>query len=110
LDEGTKGAACLAFLALGSTGDLSVGPGVGCCLEDNFLLAMDFLRADRVGSGIGYTGAVSVLTAGALGEPCSPGVISGFLRGDSFGEETISSITGGDCLEDPLFLCGFWVF
>ena len=82
---------------------------MGGCLGDNFLLAMDFLRVDRVGSGVGSAGVASILTAGVLGEPCSPGVISGTLRGDSSREETISSIIGGDCLEDPLFLHGFCV-
>jgi len=64
----------LAFLALGSTGDLSVAPCVGGYLEDSFLLRMDFLRADRVGSEGGSARAMPVLTAGILGEPCSPGV------------------------------------
>ena len=40
----------MAFLALGSREDLSVGPCVGGCLGDNFLFAIDFLREDRVGS------------------------------------------------------------
>jgi len=64
LDEDTEGAAFLAFLALGSIGDLSVGPCVGGCLGDNFLLAMDFLRADRAGSEGGSAGAVPLLTSG----------------------------------------------
>jgi len=109
LDEGTEGAVFLAFLALGSTGDFSIGSCVGGCLGDNFLLAIDFLRADRVGSEVGSAGVVPILTAEVLGKPCSSGVISRSLRGDSFREQTISSITGGDCLEDPLFLRGFWV-
>ena len=73
------------------------------------LFTKDFLRADRVGLGVGSAGAVPELTAEVLREPCSPGMISGSLIGDSSGEETISSITGGHCLEDPLFLHGFWV-
>jgi len=99
----------LAFLALGSIGDFSVGPSMGGCLGDNFLLVMDFFRADRVGSEGGSAGGVPALTAGVLGEPYSLGVISGSLRGDPSEEETISSITVGDCLEGSLFLCGFWV-
>jgi len=82
---------------------------VGGCLGDNFLYAIDFWREDRVGSEGGSAGAVTLLTAGVLEEPCSPGVISGCLRVDPSGEETISSITGGDCLENPPFLSGFWV-
>ena len=88
----------MAFLALGSTGDLSVAPCVGSCLEDSFLLPMNFLRANRVGS-----------EEGSAGGPCSSGVISGSLREDSSGEETISSISGGDYLEDLFFLRDFWV-
>jgi len=110
LEEGTDGADFLAFLALGLTGEgLSPRPCVGGCLEDNFVFAMDFLRAERVGSEGGSAGTMPSLTTGVLGEPYLPGVISGSLRGDSFGEETIFSITGEDCLEDPLFLRDFWV-
>ena len=67
-------------------------------------MTMDFLRADRVGSEGGLAGAALLLTNGVSGGPCSSGVISGSLREDSFGEETISSISGGDYLEDPLCL------
>ena len=66
---------------------------MGGCLGDSFLLAMDFLRADRVGSEGGSAGAAPLLTAGVSGGPCSSGVIS------ASGEETISSISGGDRLE-----------
>ena len=54
----------MAFLALGSTGDFSVGPYVGGWLGDKFLLAMDFLRPDRVGSKRVFIGAVPLLTTG----------------------------------------------
>jgi len=97
----------LAFLALGSIGDFSVGPCVGGCLGESFLLAMDFLGAARVGSEGGLAGAALLLVTGVSGGPCASGVISGSLREDSSGKETISSISGGDCLEDPLFLHGF---
>ena len=40
---------------------------MGECLGDNFLLAMDFLRADRVSSEGGSAGVVSLLTAGVSG-------------------------------------------
>ena len=50
-----------------------------------------------------------LLTVGISGGPCSSGVISGVLRVDSSGEETICSISGGDCLEDPPCLRDFWV-
>ena len=93
-----RGAVFLAFLALGSIGDFSVGPCVGCCLGESFFLAMDFLRADRVGSEGGSAGAALF-----PGGPCSSGAISGSLREDSSREETIFSISGGDCLEDPLY-------
>ena len=102
--EGTEGADFLAFLALGSIGDFSVGPCVGGCLGNSFLLAMDFLRANRVGSEGGSAGAALF-----SGVPYSAGVISGSLREDFSGEETISSISGGDYLEDPLYLRSFWV-
>jgi len=59
---------------------------------------MDFLRANKVGSGEGSAGAAPLLTEGILRGPCSSGVISGSLRDDSSGEETISSISGGDYL------------
>ena len=78
-------------------------------MGDNFLFVIDFLRADSVGSEEDSAGAAPLLTVGVSGRPCSSGVISGSLREDSSGEETISSITGGDCLEDPLLLYGFWV-
>ena len=77
---------------------------MGGCLGDSFILAIDFLRADRVGYERGSAGVVLTLTAGVLGEPCSPGVMSRSLIGGF-----ISSITGGDHLEDSVFLCGFWV-
>jgi len=80
---------------------------VGDRLGESFLLAMDFLRADRVASKVGLAGAVLLLTTEVSAGPCSSEVISGSLREDSSGEETISSISGGDYLEDPLFLCGF---
>ena len=79
------------------------------CLGESFLLAMDFLRADKVGSGEGSARAASSLTVGISGGPCSSGMIFGVLRDDSSREETISSILGGDCLEDPPYLRGFWV-
>ena len=78
-------------------------------MGESFLLAMDFLRADKVGSGEGSAGAAPLLIAEISEGPCSSGVISGSLRDDSSGEKTISSISGGDCLEDPLCLRGFWV-
>ena len=87
MDEGTERADFLAFLALDSREGLSAGPCVGGCLEDNFLFVMDFLRADRVGSEGGSAGAVPLLAAGALGEPCSPGLISRSLREDPSGEK-----------------------
>ena len=68
-----------------------------------------FWRADRACSEGGSTRAALLLTIGVLGGPCSSGVISESLREDSSGEETISSILGGDCFEDPLCLRGFWV-
>ena len=49
---------------------------MGGCLGDNFLLVMDFFRADRVGSEGGSAGGVPLLTAGVRGVPCSPWVIS----------------------------------
>jgi len=61
----------LAFFALGSIEDFFVGPWVEGCLGESFLLVIDFLRADKVGSGEG------------LGGPCSSGVISGSFRDDS---------------------------
>ena len=67
---------------------------MGGSLGECFLLAMDFLRADRVGSEEGSARAAPLLTAGILGGPCSSGVISGSLRDDSSSEETISSISG----------------
>jgi len=79
------------------------------CLGESFLLAIDFLRADKVGFGEGSAGAAPLLIVGISGGPCSSGVISGSLREDSSGEETISSISGGDCLEDSPCLRGFWV-
>ena len=90
----------MAFFALGSIGHFSIRPWVEGCLGESFLLAMDFLRADMVGSGEGSAGAASLWTVGLSGRPCSLGVISKSLRDDSSGEETISSISGGDCLED----------
>ena len=87
----------MALFSLGSIGDFSVGPWVEGCLGESFLLVMDFLRADKVGSGEGSGG------------PCSSGVISGSFRDDSSGEETISSISRDDCLEDPPCLRDFWV-
>jgi len=62
LDEGTKAADFLAFLALGST-RLSAKPYLGGYLGDNFLFAMDFLREDRVGSEVGLAKAMPLLTA-----------------------------------------------
>jgi len=79
------------------------------CLGESFLFAINFLRADKVGFREGSAGAASLLTVGISGGPCSSGVISGVFRDDSSGEETISSISGEDCLEDPLYLQGFWV-
>ena len=78
-------------------------------MGESFLLAMDFLRADRVGSKGGSAGATLLLTTGVSGGLCSFGVIFGSLKEDSSREETISSISGGDCLEDLLCLRGFWV-
>jgi len=75
-----------------------VGPWVKGCLGEGFLLAMDFLRADKVGSGEGSAGATPLLTVGISGGPCFSRVIFGVFRDDSSGEETISSISGGDCL------------
>ena len=70
------------------------------CLGESFLLAMDFLRDDKFSSGEGSTEAAALLIEGISGRPCSSGVIFGSLRDDSSGEETICSISEGDCLED----------
>jgi len=109
LSKGTEGVVFLALFALGLIEDFSVGPWVEGCLGQSFLLAMDFLRADKVGSGEGSVGAASLRTVGLSGGPCSSGVIYGSLRDDSSGEETISSISGGDYLEDPPCLRDFRV-
>ena len=79
------------------------------CLGGSFLLAMDFLRDDKVGSGEGSAAAAPLLTAGISGGPYFSGVISGVLRDDSSGEEKIYSISRGDCLEDPPYFRCFWV-
>ena len=77
-------------------------------MGDSFRLAMDFLRANKVGSKGVSARAALLLTTGVSGGLCSSGVISGSLREDSYEEETISSISGRDCLGDPLFLRGFF--
>jgi len=68
LDEVVEGAAFLAFLALGSSEDLSAGPCVEGCLGDTFLFTTDFLegilKEDRVGSELGSAGALLLPTAG----------------------------------------------
>ena len=79
------------------------------CFGESFLLVRDFFTADKVGSGEGSAGAASLRTVRISGGPCCSGVISGSLRDDSLGYKTISSISGGDCLEDPPCLRDFWV-
>jgi len=64
---------------------------VGGCLRESFLLAMNFLRADRVGFERVSTRATLLLTTRVSGGPCSSGVISRSLREESSGEKTISS-------------------
>ena len=86
-----------------------MGSCEGGCLGDSVLLAMDFLSADKVGSREGSAAAAPLLTAEISGGPCSLGMISGVPRDDSSGEETISSISEGDCLEDLPSLRDFWV-
>jgi len=64
LDEVVEGDVFLAFSALGLREDLSAGPCVEGCLRDTFLFATYFMKEDRVGSKMGSTGALPLLTTG----------------------------------------------
>ena len=91
----------LALFDLGSSAGFAVGP----CLDGAFLLEPGLEEGVlRDFGGCGGLDSVEACSLPTTGEACLGAAISDPLVGEPFGEETISSITGGSCLEVLVFL------
>jgi len=95
----------LALFDLGSSTGFVVGPYLEVCLNGAFLLEPDLEEGVfRDFGGCGGLDSVEACSLSTTGEACLGVAVSDPFVGEPSGEDTISSIIGGACLEVLVFL------
>jgi len=103
LGEGSVEA--LALFYLGSSASFATGPCLEACLDGTFLLEPGLEEGVcKDFGGCGGLDSVEACSLSTTGEACLGVAVSNPFVGEPSGEDIISSITGGSCLEALLFL------